>query len=84
MVAPVFVVFAFTLTVVMALTFTAFVATGGLLIPRSVFTVLSLVFAMRVQAVAHFREGVFALSEGRVAVDRRCVDRLQVGHVTIM
>ena len=60
----------------MTLIFPAFVTTGGVLNPRRVFTVLSLVSALRIYASGFLTRAVFTLSEGLVAVSR-----LKVGCV---
>ena len=69
-------VFAF-VPALMTLVFPTFVATGGVLAPRRVFTVLSLVSELRVQAGSLVARAVFTMLEGLVAVSR-----VKVGHVT--
>ena len=58
------------LTAMATLTFTVYVATGGLLNLRRVFTVLSLVDVVRYNAISNFNSGLFALLEGMVAGSR--------------
>ena len=64
---------------VMTQVFSTFVATGGVLTARRVFTVLSLVLSLRTYAAGLGTRAFFTISEGFVAVNR-----LEVGHVTIL
>ena len=62
--------FTWSVTAIMLLTFATFVATGGVLSPRRVFTALSLVGALRIYFVIHVNRAIFTISEGLVAVGR--------------
>ena len=64
----------FALPAIMTLTFTTFVATGGLLTPRRVFTVFSLVDVVRINSITYVNYALFLLLESFVATGR-----IQVG-----
>ena len=63
--------FAFvSLTLLMFLIFSVFMATGGELTPKKVFTTLSLLILMQLITIHSFAFNVLAMAEGRVAIVR--------------
>ena len=60
----------FALPAIMTLTFTTFVATGGVLTLQRVFTVFSLVDIVRINSMSDVNHGLFLLLESLVAAKR--------------
>ena len=63
-------VFTISISLIMFVVISAFVATGGTLSPQRVFTTLSLVGVMRISIMFGLVRGMFMLYEGRVATTR--------------